>query len=301
MARNGIKKSKDVIAFNIMGYTLVTIFGLICLIPFWLIFISSFADEATLLKDGFKLWPEAFSIAAYQWVFHNPLKILIAYRNTIFVTVSGTALSVFLCVMTGYVLSRPNFPWKNGFSLFFFFTTLFNGCLVPWYILCTQYLGFKNHYYAMILPMVFSVWSMLIAKNFMKSIPYEIAESAKVDGAGEMRIFLKLVLPISKPLLATLGLFAALAYWNDWYNCMLFVSDEKKQNLQYFLQDMLGSVEALKTMISSGNLTATMYDTLPEQSMKMAMTCVVIGPIIFLYPMIQKNFIKGLTIGAVKG
>jgi putative aldouronate transport system permease protein len=301
MAGKGIRKSKDIIVFDCIGYSLVALFGLICFIPFWLVFISSFADETSLLRDGFQLWPQAFSLDAYRWVFENPLRIFIAYRNTIAVTVIGTFLTVFLSVMTGYVLSRPNFPWKNGFSFFFFFTTLFNGGLVPWYILCTQYLQFKNHYYAMILPMMFSVWNMLIAKNFMRSLPYEISESAKVDGAGEMYIFLKLILPISKPLLATLALFSALGFWNDWYNCMLFISDENKQNLQYFLQDMLGSVDALKSMVSSGDLSAVAHQVIPEQSMKMAMTCVVIGPIIFLYPIIQKNFIKGLTIGAVKG
>ena len=149
--------------------------------------------------------------------------------------------------------------------------------------------------------MMFSVWNMIIAKNYMKGIPYEISESAKIDGAGELTIFFRLYIPIAKPLLATLGLFAALGYWNDWYNSMLFNTDENMQSLQYFLQDMLSTIQALKQLVAQGNSELAKGVTLPTTSMKMAMTCVVTGPIIFLYPLVQKYFVKGLTIGAVKG
>lgn len=296
-----IKKSADRMVFSIVGYTAVTVFGLMCLLPFYLIFISSFASESALLRDGYRLFPSEFSLESYRLVFKNPMRILTAYRNTILVTISGTLLSAVLSTMTGYVLARRDFPWRNFFSLIFFFTTLFSGGLVPWYILCTRYLHFKNNYLGMILPMAFSVWNMIIAKNFMKGIPYEIIESAKMDGADDFTIYIRLALPLSKSLLATLGLFSALAYWNDWYYSMLFITDKNMQSLQYFLQEMLSSIEALKQLIAAGDQDAGVYETLPQAGMKMAMTCVVTGPIIFLYPFIQKHFVKGLTIGSVKG
>jgi putative aldouronate transport system permease protein len=217
------------------------------------------------------------------------------------VTIVGTTLSLLMSTLTGYVLSRRDFSWRNFFSFFFFFTTLFSGGLTPWYIMCTKVLHFKNTYYALILPMMFSVWSMIIAKNYMKGIPYEISESAKIDGAGELTIFFKLYLPIAKPLLATLGLFSALAYWNDWYNSMLFNTNENYQSLQYFLHDMLSTIQALKQLVAQGNAELAKGVVLPTTSMKMAMTCVVTGPIIFVYPLVQRYFVKGLTIGAVKG
>ena len=147
-----------------------------------------------------------------------------------------TAFAVFIATMTGYVLSRKDFPWRNKFSFFFFFTTLFSGGLVPWYMLCVRYLHFKNSYIGILLPLMFSVWNMIIAKSFMNGIPSAITESAKIDGANDFVIFMKLILPLSKPLIATLSLFSALAYWNDWYNCMLYITNEDMFTLQYYLQ-----------------------------------------------------------------
>lgn len=299
--KTGIKMSSDRVVFSVMGYSLVFLFGMACMIPFYLILISSFASESALLREGYRLIPSEFSLDSYRWVFRNPARILYSYRNTIFVTTVGTCLSIVLATMTGYVLARRDFPWRNAFALFFFFTTLFSGGMVPWYILCTKYLGFKNNYLGMIMPMAFSVWNMIISKNFMKSIPFDIVESAKMDGADDFWIYIRLMMPLSKPLTATLGLFSALAYWNDWYNSMLFITNKDMQSLQYFLQEMLSSIEALKQLVAKGEMDVVMYETVPQAGMKMAMTCVVTGPIIFLYPVIQRHFVKGLTVGAVKG
>ncbi|HNX61053.1 MAG TPA: carbohydrate ABC transporter permease [Candidatus Limiplasma sp.] len=288
-------------AFRALGYVALFLFGMLCVVPFYLIVVSSFASENSLIRDGFRMIPTEWSLDAYKYVFTNPARIERAYFNTIFVTITGTILSLLMSTLTVYVLSRRDFKWRNAFSFFFFFTTLFSGGLTPWYIMCTKVLHFKNTYAALILPMMFSVWNMIIAKNYMKSIPYEISESAKIDGAGELTIFFRLYIPIAKPLLATLGLFAALGYWNDWYNSMLFNTDENMQSLQYFLQDMLSTIQALKQLVAQGNSELAKGVTLPTTSMKMAMTCVVTGPIIFLYPLVQKYFVKGLTIGAVKG
>jgi putative aldouronate transport system permease protein len=290
--------SKDELAVNIVGCVLVGIFALICVLPFYLIIVASFTSESSLIKDGYPLFPTSFDLQSYLLCLKNPVSILKAYATTIGVTVIGTLLSVLLATMTGYVLSRQDFPWRNKFSFFFFFTTLFNGGLVPWYILCVRYLNFKNSYLGIILPLAFSVWNMIIAKSFMMGIPAAITESAKIDGANDMVIFVRLILPLCKPLLATIGLFAALAYWNDWYNCMLYITDENMFTLQYYLQRMIGSAEAMRIVAEKSGIA---LPSVPLEGMKMAMTVIATGPIVLLYPFVQKYFVKGLTIGAVKG
>jgi putative aldouronate transport system permease protein len=290
--------TKDELAVNILGCILIGLFALMCVIPFYLIIVASFTDEATLIRNGYPIFPTSFSIQSYQLCLKNPVSILNAYGTTIGVTAVGTLLAVFIATMTGYVLSRKDFPWRNKFSFFFFFTTLFNGGLVPWYMLCVRYLHFKNSYIALILPLMFSVWNMIIAKSFMNGIPSAITESAKIDGANDFVIFIKLIMPLSKPLIATLSLFSALAYWNDWYNCMLFISDENKFTLQYYLQRLLGSAEAMRIVAEKSGIE---LPSVPLESMKMAMTVIATGPIVLLYPFVQKYFVKGLTVGAVKG
>ena len=291
-------RGKDDIAIRAVGYILIGLFALICVIPFNLIIVASFTDEASLIRNGYPLIPTDFSVESYRLSLKNPTSILMAYGVTIGVTFFGTLLAVLLASMTGYVLSRRDFPWRNKFSFFFFFTTLFNGGLVPWYILCVRYLHMKNSIWALILPLMFSVWNMIIAKTFMSGIPAAITESAKIDGANDIVIFIKLILPLSKPLIATLSLFSALAYWNDWYNCMLYITKDNMFTLQYYLQRMLGNAEAMRIVAEKSGIA---LDTIPLESMKMAMTVVATGPIVLLYPFVQRYFVKGLTIGAVKG
>ena len=295
-----IKKGKDKIIFNILAYTLVTLFALLCVIPFYLIVIGSFTKESTIVTQGYSFFLNAsnFSLEAYKRALKNPESIVHAYGITIFVTVVGTVISIFITTMTGYVLSRPDFPWRNGISFFFFFTTLFSGGLVPWYLLCTTYLHFTNHIYSLIIPGLFSVWNMIIAKSFMKGIPFELTEAAKIDGAGDFFIYLRIIMPMAKPLVATLTLFVALAYWNDWYNCMLFMSTGDNWNLQYTLQNILNSSEALKRI---ANQTGMQVGQMPSEGLKLSMTVIATGPIVLLYPFLQKYFVKGLTLGAVKG
>lgn len=295
---NKKRRSQDELAVNIVGCTLIGLFALVCVIPFYLIIVASFTSESSLIRDGYPLIPTSFDLQSYLLCLKNPVSILKAYGTTIGVTVIGTILAVLLAAMTGYVLSRQDFPWRNKFSFFFFFTTLFNGGLVPWYMLCVRYLGFKNSYIGIILPLMFSVWNMIIAKSFMMGIPAAITESAKIDGANDMVIFVRLILPLCKPLLATLGLFSALAYWNDWYNCMLYITNENMFTLQYYLQRMIGSAEAMRIVAEKSGMA---LPSIPLEGMKMAMTVIATGPIVLLYPFVQKYFVKGLTIGAVKG
>ena len=292
------KMGKDVLLFKRIGYPLIAIFGIICVIPFLLIIASSFTSENYIIKNGYVLWPKDFSLAAYQLIFQNPGKILKAYLVTIFATVVGTAVSVFINAMTGYVLQRKDFKWRNIFSFYFFFTTLFSGGLVPWYILCVKYLHLKNTIWALIVPTIVSVWHIILVKGFMGGIPMEITESAKIDGAGDFKIFVKLILPLSKPVVATIGLFTALTYWNDWYMCMLFIDKNDLMNLQYLLYQLMGSIKALREIASQ---TTVSVSSMPIESTKMALTVVATGPIILLYPFVQKYFVKGITLGAVKG
>lgn len=292
------RMSKDALAVNIVGYVLVGLFALICVIPFYLIIVASFTPETSLIRDGYPVILKEFDVQSYLLCLKNPVSILMAYGTTIGVTLVGTVLAVFIATMTGYVLSRKDFPWRNQISFFFFFTTLFNGGLVPWYMLCVRHLNMKNSYFALILPLVFSVWNMIIAKSFMAGVPAAISESAKIDGANDFVIFIRLIIPLSKPLIATLSLFSALAYWNDWYNCMLFITNESMFDLQYYLQRMLGSAEAMRIVAEKSGIA---LPSVPLEGMKMAMTVIATGPIVLLYPFVQRYFVKGLTIGAVKG
>ena len=295
-----IKKGKDRVAFDALSVLLVGLFSLCCIIPFYLIVVGSFTSEHTIVTEGYNFFVKIkdLSVDAYNIALRNPTSIVKAYGVTIFVTVVGTVISIFMTTMTGYVLARKDFPWRNKFSFFFFFTTLFNGGLVPYYILCTKYLNFTNHIYALILPGLFTVWNMIVAKSFMSGIQFEMIEAAKIDGAGDFYIYLHIILPVSKPLIATLTLFVALAYWNDWYNCMLFMSTGETWNLQYTLQNILNSSEALKKIAA---MTGMQVGQMPSEGLKLAMTVIATGPIVLLYPFLQKYFVKGLTVGAVKG
>ncbi len=290
--------SPDVLLFKGVGDTVVIIFAILCLLPFLIVIGSSFTSEAYIIRNGYSIWPREWSFESYKTIFESPMSIIRAYGVTIFVTVVGTALNVFLSMMAGYVLQRKDFRWRNKISFYYFFTTLFSGGLMPWYILCVKYLHMKDTIWALILPGVVSVWNILLVKGFMAGIPFEMVESAKIDGAGDFGIFLKLIWPLSKPLLATIGLFTALSYWNDWYHSMLFITNKNMYSLQYLLYKLINDAKALREIAAESGMV---IDTVPIESMKMALTVVVTGPIILLYPFVQRYFVKGLTLGAVKG
>ncbi len=290
--------SRDVLVFKAVGYPLIFLFAAVCLIPFLIVIGSSFTAESYIIRNGYSILPKEWSIESYATISRSPMAIIRAYGVTIFVTIAGTVLSVFLNTMAGYVLQRKDFEWRNKLSFFYFFTTLFSGGLMPWYIMCVKYLHLKDSIWAMILPGIVSVWNILLVKGFMAGIPFEMTESAKIDGAGDFSIFLRLIWPLSKPVIATIGLFTALTYWNDWYNSMLFINNDHLYSLQYQLYKLLNDARVLRQLASEAGIVV---DTVPIESMKMALTVVVTGPIVLLYPFVQRYFIKGLTLGAVKG
>lgn len=299
---NKIKRGLDVISLNIIAYSFCAIVALICLIPFVMIISGSFSSDEAIIKNGFSLLPQNFSLEAYGTVFKDPIVIFRAYATTICLTIVGTVLGLLLQTMTAYVLCRKDFEWRNIFSFFFYFTTLFSGGLVPYYLLITRTLDLYDSYLALLLPLLFSVFNLLVMKSYIIAIPDSLIDAAKIDGCGEFRILFNIVFPLIKPALSTIGLFIALAYWNDWYNAMLYIETEEKYPLQYFLYQQVNNIEAYKKLIAnSASSSVASAVSLPTQSLKMALTVVVTGPVVLLYPFAQKYFIKGITIGAVKG
>lgn len=279
-------------------YIIVGLFALICLFPFVLMVTSSFMNEKEILTEGFKLIPNEWSISAYQFLLRTPQKLIDAYRVTITTAVIGTVMGLFFMSMAGYVLCRKDFLFRNQISFFIYFTTLFSGGLIPSYLLMVNGLHLKDSIWAMILPAIMSPWSIFLMRNFMKSVPDSLYESASIDGAGDFRIYWEIFLPLAKPALATVGLFLVLGYWNQWYGAMLYIEDTAKYPLQYFLQRIINQAN-IALLIQQG-VTINVQD-LPSESIKMATAVVATGPIILVYPFVQKYFVSGMTVGAVKG
>jgi len=297
------KPGSDVIALNIMAYLFCSLVALLCLLPFVMILTGSFSSEGAIIQNGFSLRIREFSLDAYKTVFKQPGVVFKAYAVTIGLTLAGTTIGLLLQTMTAYVLARKDFEWRNIFSFFFYFTTLFSGGLVPYYVLMTRTLKLANNYLALLLPLLFSVYNLLVMKSYISSVPESLVDAAKIDGCGEFGTLFKVVMPLIRPALATVGLFIALAYWNDWYNAMLYIDDSSKYPLQYFLYEKVNGIEAYKKMISNSAVNSAVITSmsLPTQTLKMALTIVVTGPIVLAFPIVQKYFVQGITIGAVKG
>jgi putative aldouronate transport system permease protein len=282
-----------------VSYTLTTIFALFCLLPFVLILSASVSDESEIMKRGFGLLPRGFSLNAYELIFKSPRQLIGSYVVTITMTVLGTAIGLFIIAMTGYALQRRDFPLRNGISFFIYFTTLFSAGLAPTYLWVARELGLRGHYLAVFLQLLMTPWLIILMKSFVRSVPHEVTESGKVDGAGDFRIFLQLVLPVMKPALATVGLFLALGYWNEWYLSSLYLgSTVEFKPLQYYLYNVINTASALKSSMAGNNVTITQ---LPSNTLKMASAVVATGPIVLLYPFVQRYFVSGITVGAVKG
>ena len=292
--------SQDRVVFSIIAYIVLGILSVCCLLPFLLVLSGSFSDQTSILTHGYQLIPETFSLNAYRTLFKIPGELLRAYAVTIFVTFTGTFLGLFLTSMAAYVLSSKSFRYRNHVSFFFYFTSMFGGGLVPWYIFNTKSRHFHNNIISLILPILVNVTYLLILKSYMSSIPDALYESAKLDGANDFTIYLHIALPLCKAGLATVGLFIALNYWNDWYNAMLFLDEGRSDlyPLQYFLNNILTKAQAISAAAARSGLPMS---EVPSEPMKLAMTVVATGPIILLYPFLQKYFVKGVTIGAVKG
>jgi multiple sugar transport system permease protein/putative aldouronate transport system permease protein len=282
---------------EIAAWVFVGTFAVLCLIPFLLVLGSSFTDEVTLARYGYNMWPRVFSLNAYHLAL-NANDIPSAYRVTIFITVVGTSLSMLLTSTMGYALSVRSFRLRGKIAFFLYFTMLFSGGLVATYLLVSRYLNMKNTIWVLIIPGLLSPFNILIMRNFFLRIPESLAESARIDGANEVNILFRIIIPISTPGIATISLFYALGYWNEWYKVLLYINDSRLYTLQYLIMRILRQVNYAQTLPSD---VIVDIGTLPTYSFRMAAIILAIGPVVFFYPFLQKYFVTGLTVGSIKG
>lgn len=292
--------SKDQKRWRIVAHIVMIVLSAFALLPFLLLIISSFTDETAALLNGYSYFPEKWSTDAYKYILENSGTFFRAYGITIVVTVVGTVVAVVLTALTGYVLSKRNLPGVKVMNFIVIFTMLFNGGLIPTYVSYTNTFHIKDTLFALIIPnLLMNAFMIVLVRNYFEhSIPEEIYESARIDGANELYIFIKLVLPLSVPILATVALMAGIAYWNDWQNSLYYISDKSL----YSIQAVLNSInEGVAAIASLGNSSAGMMADLPTETIRMAIAVVGILPILLVYPFFQKYFAKGLMAGAVKG
>lgn len=291
---------------NAIWNVLLILASLSCIVPLWIVGVASFTDNAALISHGYKFWPKVFSTSAYEFLLSSGGgSMLLAYKNTLIATFAGTIICVISVGLYAYPLSRTDFRYSRFFTFFSFFSMVFNIGTVAFYMLCTSILKINNTLYALFLPMSFSAYWVIIMRTFYRSnVPDSVIESARIDGAGEWRTLLQIVVPLAVPGFATVALFAAVGIWNNYFNCLLLINKRELYNLQYTLAEILKSIQFLKEMASSsgGSVdTAKGLSDLPSESFRMAMAVITMGPIVLAYPYFQKYFVKGLTIGAVKG
>ncbi|KRF10118.1 sugar ABC transporter permease [Paenibacillus sp. Soil766] len=293
-----MNKSLEGKGIDIVSYLFMTIFSLFCILPFILILSSSISDEKAVQMTGFVLIPKEISLFAYKVIFQDNA-IFNAYKTTIIFTVVGTVLCLILTSAMAYALSVKTFTHRNKIAFFVYFTMLFNGGLIPTYLLITKYLNLTDNILVYILPVLVNPFNMFLLRNFFKQIPDSLAESAKMDGANDIYILFKIILPLSKPALATIGLFYGLGFWNEWFTATLFINDKELYSLQYLIMKVLREVDFANQVNELPGVSLNYV--VPTNTAKMATAVVTVGPIIFIYPFLQKYFVKGLVVGAVKG
>ncbi|WP_239619123.1 carbohydrate ABC transporter permease [Cohnella mopanensis] len=273
--------------------------SLLIIFPLLYVVSVSLTNDGDIARYGYQLIPKHASFQAYEYIFQTPKALLQSYLITIVVTVAGTMLALLLTSSLAYVMTRKDYRYSKLTTFFVFFTLLFNAGLVPSYIIATNVLHIQDTIWALILPYSVSAWFTMLMKGFMDGLPFEIIEAAKIDGSSEFGIYARIVLPLSKPALATVGLFYALAYWNDWWLAMLYIQREELIPLQYYLQRIMTNIEFLtKSMQAGMNVDMS---TIPTESSRMAIAILAAGPMMFAFPFFQKYLIKGLTVGSIKG
>lgn len=288
--------------FNRVATIILAIFVVIALMPVLLIVIASFTEETELIRNGYTYLPKGWSLDAYYYMVKQGVTIVRAYGVSFFVTILGTAFSVLLTTMLAYPMSRKSFKYRNVLAFFVFFTMLFNGGIVPSYIMWTRFFHIKDTIWALMIPnYLVTAFNVILVKNYYSnSIPDSLLEAAQIDGATEMTVFRKIMLPLAVPTVATISLFTGLCYWNDWTNGLYYVDNEKLYSIQQLLMKIMNNIQALRTN-SNAALLGTGSVDLPGTSIRMAMAVVGILPIMLIYPFVQKYLVKGVVVGAVKG
>lgn len=271
------------------------------IIPFWLLVSASLSSEMDIAKYGYAFIPKTPTLEAYRFVFKNPKSVIDAYKVTATYSIIAMVLSVLLQAMCAFPLTRKNLRGRQGFSFYLYFTMLFNGGLVPSYILITQYLHLDNTIWIYIIPSLISPWNIFMMRTFFSQLPEEIFESMQIDGASVYNMFFKTVLPLSKPVIATIALITFLGKWNDWYTAMLYIDNDELISLQYLLQKIMQNLKMIQELAGKGLSANINVSKLPGETARMAMAIVVAGPALVIFPFFQKYFVKGLTVGSVKG
>ncbi len=268
-----------------------------CIIPFLSVISSSLTKESCLTQYGYNLIPRKLDFSAYKILFTNGNALRNAYAVTVFVTALGTVGALIVSSQFAYTLSRKEFILSRFLSVYLFITMLFSGGMVPWYILISKYLNLKDSLFALIIPGLVSAWNIFLLKSHFASVPEEVIEAARIDGASELYIFYKIVVPIARGGIATVAIFIMLTFWNDWYNNMLFITSPEKYSLQYMLQSLLSKVETLQ--IAQATLGADVGEV-PKNSIRMATCVAAAGPMVFVFSFFQKYFVKGIAVGSIK-
>ena len=279
---------------------ILAVSAIISVVPFWLVLVSSVTPEADIISGGYSLIPRTLDFTAYKILLADAGRILNGYKISLFVTLFGTLLSVMVVSLAAYPLSQERVKYNRILNFFVLFTMLFNGGMVPWFIVCRNMLHLKDTVWALILPYLANAWYIFLTRNYYRGIPSELVEAAKIDGASEYRIFFQIMLPLAKPVLATISLFISLNYWNDWWLGIMLIDKTELQPLQLLLRTITSNIQFLS---SSGNVNAVAQaaGSIPSEGIKMATCIATIGPIILVYPFVQKYFVKGIMVGAVKG
>ena len=286
---------------NVLINILFLVLGLTCIFPLLFVFSISISGEEALRMYGYQMIPKEFSAAAYRFLWNERGMILRAAFMSVFITVLGTIITVALTTSMGYVVSRSSFKLKKLYTWLIFIPMVFNGGMLSSYVVVNNILGLRNTIWALILPLACSSFSVTICRTFFRTtVPDSIVESAKIDGAGQFRIWAQIVLPISKPVMATIGMFAAFGYWNDWFQASLYIDDKKLQTLQSMLNNIRASIEYLANNPYGGLSMQQYKSSMPTESVRMAIAIIIIVPIACTYPFFQKYFISGLTVGSVK-
>ena len=298
-----MENTRDNRTFQRVAVVFLGILTVLALFPFLLLVMASFTSEGALVKTGYSIIPQEWSLEAYSYLGKQGDQIFRAYGVTVLVTLLGTVGNLIITSMLAYPLSRKDMPGQKGLTFFVFFTMLFNGGLVPTYLLYTNYLGIKNTIWALLIPgLLVSAWYVLLMRTFFATnVPSAVIESAQIDGASEFRTFLSIVMPMSRPIVATVGLFAGIAYWNDWYNGMIYLTKSELFSIQNLLTRMMSDIQFLANNASLASSAAGATANIPSMSVRMAIAVVGVLPIVVIYPFVQNNFIKGISIGAVKG
>lgn len=294
-------RRKSLPVFQPLLHVFFTVVTLCMLIPFALVISISVTEESSITEYGYQMIPKDFTLKAYEYIFQSPAILIHAYGVTILVTVLGTLLSLLNTAILGYIVARRDFRYRVPVTFYIFFTMLFNGGLVPSYILITQYLHLTNTIWALILPVLISPFHIMVMKGFLAKVPFEIIESAKVDGAREIRIFVTIVLPLAAPALATLGIFQAFGFWNSWFSALLYINDESWIPIQLLLVRMMQNLDYLTSNSEFIGQFGIDTSKFPSLSARMAMAILAGGPMIFVFPFFQRYFVHGMTVGSLKG